>query len=389
MHYASLLAADRSTKFLPVIVAQAIFIGSVAIAIIQTKQLANQDNPQTFIDVEMYSIGFTALYFWVITLVTFTSIIGTSQTAGAIPNLLKEFREKLSKEFPGRTINLPQNLNAEERYRLGGIYSWQPGGTIENTSENAVVIIQRPRTPTVAPIQPKWSTTVILTVSSLLIVSFGTSIGMILTSLVPPDGWTCRTNAEISILATWIVSYPLSLIPWGNHHRRRFWFTFFKDFVVMVATLGLISAVQIGIYNKCSCYTGNGGTGLALPQTWIVKTTLEYRLDTLYPALAAIGVGVQLVIFPGIVVTNYYEAVRVLLQRDDGKSNLQWYHNICSRTWWKKQARDFKVSRRTRPTEVSCEHGSIIHGEEILINRGDVEMDMMKDATVRVEKVSQ
>lgn len=78
---ASHLAADRSTKFLPVIVAQAFFIGSVVVAIIRTKSLAEGPNPQTYIDIETYSIGFTALYFWVISAVTLTSVIGTSQTA--------------------------------------------------------------------------------------------------------------------------------------------------------------------------------------------------------------------------------------------------------------------------------------------------------------------
>jgi hypothetical protein len=99
---ASHLAADRSTKFLPVIVAQAFFISSVVIAIVRTKGLAKGPNPQTYIDIEMYSIGFTALYFWVISTITLTSVIGTSQTANSIPDILVGFRWKLSKAFPQR-----------------------------------------------------------------------------------------------------------------------------------------------------------------------------------------------------------------------------------------------------------------------------------------------
>jgi hypothetical protein len=335
-----------------VIVAQGIFIGSVAIAIIRTKALANLPNSQTYVNVEMYSIGFTALYFWVIFAVTLTSIIGTSQTADAIPNILSRFREDLCREFPLRNIDLPQNINADERHRRGGVYSWQPEGALEDVIENAAAVVQWVRAPTVPQFERRSSTRVMHILLPLSIVSSGTIIGMILTSRVPPEGWSCRSDAEITIFLVWLVSYPLTLIPWGSHHRFRFWFTFFKDFLAMAATLGIVIATQIGIFNKCSCYTRGGQTGLALPQGWIVKMSLENGLNMLSPALTGTGVGLQLVFFPGIIIYRYYEAIRVFLQRDDGESNLQWFHNICSLTWWMRQKKKFTawmmIEYRTR-----------------------------------------
>jgi hypothetical protein len=63
------LAADRSTNFLPVVVAQDFFIGNVVVAIIQTKSWAEVPEPQTYIKIEMYSTRLTALYFCLISAV--------------------------------------------------------------------------------------------------------------------------------------------------------------------------------------------------------------------------------------------------------------------------------------------------------------------------------
>jgi len=143
------LAADRSTKFLSVIVAQAFFIGNVVVAIIRTKSTVEGPNPQTYINIETYSIAFTALYFWVISAVTLTSVIGTSQTANSIPNILEGFRLSLSNAFPNRTINLPEDLKAEERYHRGGIYSWQLDGAPGDFFQNAATHVQHLLPPTV------------------------------------------------------------------------------------------------------------------------------------------------------------------------------------------------------------------------------------------------
>ena len=43
---AELLAADRATKFLPIIAAQVIFIGAIAIAFAKTAAAAQADSPR-------------------------------------------------------------------------------------------------------------------------------------------------------------------------------------------------------------------------------------------------------------------------------------------------------------------------------------------------------
>ena len=118
---AGALAADRSTKFLPVVVAQAFFIGNIAIAMIRTKAIAQEVNPSTYINIEMHSIAFSALFFWLISAVIMSSIIGASQTAEALPRILDRFSKDLSKaRFP---LDLPKkskdDLLSKERVWRG------------------------------------------------------------------------------------------------------------------------------------------------------------------------------------------------------------------------------------------------------------------------------
>ena len=56
------LAADRATKFLPIIAAQGFFVGAIAVAI--AKITSTSPIPANlFINVEAHSIAFSALYF--------------------------------------------------------------------------------------------------------------------------------------------------------------------------------------------------------------------------------------------------------------------------------------------------------------------------------------
>lgn len=312
--------------------------------------LAEGPNPQTYIDIETYSIGFTALYFWVISTVILTSVIGTSQTTNAIPDILADFRQNLANDGDQQgDSDLPPELDAEDRYRRGGIYSWQSDGSPKDVFDHNTVGLKRLSTLTDPRARRKSNTQAIIyqswpwlcTVLPILNVSSGTIIGMVLTSLVPPDGWSCRSIAEMVILGVWILSYACTLISSGTHHRRRFWFTFAKDFIAMAATLGIVIATQIGIFNKCSCYT-SASSGLALPQMPAVQTILQDRLKSEYPILTAMGIVAQLIVFPGILTWRYYSAVRVFLQRDDGKSNVQWLYNVSNWKWWMAQMKSFK-----------------------------------------------
>jgi len=55
-----------------------------------------------------------------------------------------------------------------------------------------------------------------------------------------------------------------------------------------------------------------------------LKRVLETRLGYTYLAVIAVGIAFQLIIVPGFILWRYRAAVKVFLQRDDGKRNLDW-----------------------------------------------------------------
>ena len=351
---AGALAADRSTKFLPVVVAQAFFIGNIAIAMIRTKAIAQEVNPSTYINIEMHSIAFSALFFWLISAVIMSSIIGASQTAEALPRILDRFSKDLSKaRFP---LDLPKkskdDLLSKERVWRGGIYSWQPEGC--------------------SPIWLQvWPDVLPFTIFAAAILT-----GLGVSYAVPPIGWSCRSNGEITIAGIWMFSYILSVpgryifrserlcpVTWENRAKKLFrfifrrellfcftfakekkekWatklflFTFIKDLVAFSATMVIVIVTQVGWYNKVSCYTKWGEEGLALPQQGATNDILQRGLKVggSYTVIVTFGVLVQLIIVPLLLLWRYHAAFRVFLQKDDGTSNLDfprlgWFLKIC------------------------------------------------------------
>ncbi len=309
---AKALAADRATKFLPIVVAQCFFIGSVGIAIFRTKAVANSStsSDSVFINVEAHSIAFSCLYFWIIPAVFLASFIGVSQTTAAMPDILRtlEDDETLRSHF-GR---LNGNLDQRSRIYQGGVYSWRPSRW---NTENPL----------------SWKQQHMLL--PYLILLLGTVSGIMISALVPPDGIDCRHIAQISILIVWVVSRELDIylqriFPLIGDRSRLFWCTYVKDFIATSSTMGGIIATQIGVFNRCACYTRWGNTGLALPEMPDVASVLSYRLATAYPAITFLSIGLELIIVPLAIWWWYADAMRVFVQRDDGESNALWLWDL-------------------------------------------------------------
>jgi len=341
------LAADRTTKFFPVTVAQGFFIGTVGIAFGRTEAAAAGPKPNTYINIEAHSIAFSAMYFWVIPAVFLASVIGVFQTENAIPRILRQFQTDITYAFPTWETGLPDDhfakddvegrLNAALRERSGGIYSWQP---------------QQPRTAVYSQVGPTdrnkanqtrgpniWGRLCQLFVHfirlkrdsptlALIILASGTTTAFVISYFVPSIGFEARTATQLLLYAIWLFSAALDYILYGEHHQWRFWVTFAKDVVTTLATMGCVVITQVGIFNRCSSYTLWGKTGLNLPELTPVAGTLVHNIATLYPALAFSGVALQLLVFPGLIVVQYPHAARVFLQRDDNASNWWIWHQI-------------------------------------------------------------
>lgn len=87
------LAADRSTRTLPVVFAEVIFIGGWMIAL--AKAASSEPNPTNWPNVELQSVAISAIYLWVTTAVAIGAVIGTTQTEGAVPRILEGFERRI------------------------------------------------------------------------------------------------------------------------------------------------------------------------------------------------------------------------------------------------------------------------------------------------------
>ncbi|KAG8525507.1 uncharacterized protein KY384_009151 [Bacidia gigantensis] len=403
---AEALAADRATKSLPVVAAQVIFIITIGVAIFRTADVANNGsgalNNTLYINVETFSIAFSSLYYWVLPVVTFGSIVGVSQTEAAIPRILERFQNDLNyRRSLKNQISLPNAcLHDKERRKFhGGIYTWQPSkydSQIRSRSPNNLQPASSPQRHNSEPVaneiqsdeiirsnHPESSRSAGKKSSHLffahLIVMSGTITAIIITSLVPPGSFNCRHIAELAILIAWLFSSYLDIaINIGLALNSKpikilclsfktstllFWVTFLKDIIFTAATLTGIAMTQWGLMNRCDCYTGWGQVGLALPQMQDVDDVLQDRIQGWYMIITVISLIIHAIIFPLLVCWRYGSALRVYVQRDDKKPNMPypirkmggWANAWFSR---KKSANSYAKQRtQNRTNTVSLEHG--------------------------------
>lgn len=401
------LAADRSTKFLPIVVAQIFFIATVGIAIFRTAASAggHSRSDTVFVNLEIYSIAKSAQYFWIIPAVFLSSVIGVSQTEAAIPRILRRFQLDLDRVNASQKVQMPNKCLDDDHGRIfkGGIYSWQPlpsskplkatqlsvaTAGYERLNESSAPATSASNMPVAweAPptgdgrSRPSDNGHVLFPYPIMVL---GTLTGMLVCAFVPPEGWSCRQWGEILICIAWLLSAQIDVLfkhQWGSDPRgdgTLLWMTFVKDLVFTAATMGGVVVTQIGVYNRCSCYTRWGATGLALPEQPDLAITLLDRLNTLYPAIIFTSIVIQLVLVPLYLCKRYPDAVRVYLQRDDRKSNAPWVWTVqmkCKATcgsFFKSFPRsqlDRFTHRRVGTSRSTMEQGSADQSQELQIS---------------------
>ena len=291
---------------------------------------------------EAHSIAFSAQYFWIIPAVFLGSIVGVSQTEAAIPRILRRFqvdvvRLTLPNEIP--LITLPNACFANKAQRVfhGGIYSWQPHKSCATRTF--------------------WNC---LNILPYLVVILGTATGMAVSGLVPPDGWDCRHVGEILIFFAWLLSARIDVLlirSWPlekDNQTKLFWITGVKDLLVTIATMGGVITTQLGVFNRCVCYTRWGKTGLALPEMPDTAATLFYRINTVYPAITFTTIGIELIVIPLFICFRYKYALRTFVQRDDRGSNAKWVWKLLKTYQSLKLSLQTKLSR----TSFGFAHGS-------------------------------
>lgn len=278
------------------------------------------------------------------------SIIGVSQTQAAIPRILRRFQVDVERLDLPSSVRLPNECLDDDERRVfhGGLYSWQP-----------------------QKCYPSYN------LLSYVMVMMGTATGMAVSAFVPPDGWDCRHIGEILILIAWLLSAQIDFglshfWPLNEGNRTKFfWITGSKDLLIAIATIGGIITTQVGVFNRCECYTRWGKTGLPLPEMPETAQTLFDRLKTVYPGIALACIAIELIFVPFICI-RYINALRTFVQRDDRKSNAKWLWTLLSRcealkaTLQKMFSRkSFGLSKDDRTNTVVLEEGPAADSHEL------------------------
>ena len=290
-------------------------------------------------------------------------------------NLIEQYKSLADRSKALKKVTkLNESLDNQRRTSHGGIYSWQPFRWQWGIADNAQTVnaldqkeqTQRSRDESQSrgsllaghidgnsSGRGSWKRH---TLPACSIVILGTITGMLISGLVPPDGLDCRHLGEFLICMVWLLSACIDtglnyMIPLGDtsqtsinkvpeatlkenlkyKQKLLFRWTVIKDVVVSIATLGGVVAVQVGVLNRCSCYTKWGLIGAALPGMPNVYEKLRHRLNTWYPGLAFTCIGIELLVVPALIYWQYPDAFRVYLQRDDSMPNLKWLQNPLGR----------------------------------------------------------
>ncbi|KAK0647026.1 hypothetical protein B0T16DRAFT_446866 [Cercophora newfieldiana] len=312
---ASELAADRTTSLLPVFIAQAAFIFAIAAAYWRVIGVPPQLHSWT--NVEAYSIAMSAPFLYVAPAVFLSAIIGVSQTETSVPRILNEFREKLRKEgvrdlpprIPqrsprdflleaGSTSKEDKPITLQQRISYGGLYAWRPSifslRNLHNTWHHHLLAAS-------------------FVVFSVLVAAW-------ISYRVPPEGFDCRTAAQTALLANWIFSFFLDfavttimecfghLLPNPASPKKinmiveklYYPLTFIKDTTLGLAAISSILVTQLGIFNRCDCFTLWGKVPVMLPEIPQVKEILMRRIAGEWPAVTFLWIVLEIGICGGI-----------------------------------------------------------------------------------------
>ena len=182
------------------------------------------------------------------------------------------------------------------------------------------------------------------TILASAIVRLTSATGMFVSGYVPPVGWNCRHAPQLIMLGVWLLSaiidsilsllFPLHTSRDRGSERENdpswlFGLTLAKDIISTLLTSAAIILTQWGVLSRCDCYTNWGRVGLALPFMPEVDRILRERLSGRYIAITFIGIAIQVIFIPLVVVGRYRKAVRVYIQRDDSQSNLpEWMRRL-------------------------------------------------------------
>lgn len=129
-------------------------------------------------------------------------------------------------------------------------------------------------------------------------------ISIMLASIIlwktPPGGLSCRIFWILGIGLAWLLSASITWATWrfgivtGKSHWR---FTLAKDSIMAIPSVVIIFLSSSGLFNSCRCWSNVYTPGSRAYIRLNVEPLFEQNARTVYPALVAICLTLQLVVF--------------------------------------------------------------------------------------------
>lgn len=314
------LAADHSTSVAGVTVSVLVFIYAFGESFVEMGR--NGLTPLHWPAVEMHSGAFSLVLLWIVVAIPLASAIGVSQSELAVERIIQRLERHDPQYCPVTQTDSwgevgPLNFwmktpKLVDRRVSGGIAFWRP-----DKSTNFWMHLNR--------YSPKQSARVaaarclpMLCVVSTAIVSVGTFGAFLISGNIPPTGFGCRSICEFVMLLVWLFSFFIEcgLGYLNSRPALRFHLSLAKDTIATLTQISIIIITQWGILQRCSCWNQDGMFILPYYQ-WVVNMMAQRMKFFAGIIFGIIGIQVLLV---GIMAWYYWQALKVYLQRDDGKS---------------------------------------------------------------------
>ncbi|KAK3940283.1 hypothetical protein QBC46DRAFT_354278 [Diplogelasinospora grovesii] len=237
------LAADRQTKFLPVVGSICLFIGTVGVA--YAKLAVSKYNPDSPWHIEIWSIAFSLTVIWAIPAALLGCVVGVPQSEVSA-RVLYQLRMAVPALHSTPAVMTAEDV-ADVRFTEEGFEQGLKSGCLPSWRFNRHTHRggwDRIHTASDMTSERAWR----LDLLAIVIVLSGCGGAIWLSWRVPPEGPNCRVWSEISIGGVYIFSFLgdllISTLPGTATAKKRLHWSMAKD---VVATIALTLVILLPI----------------------------------------------------------------------------------------------------------------------------------------------
>jgi hypothetical protein len=299
---ASELADSRTDEFLRTCLAIFLYIYQVIAGFVPAVGGGNTSPPGG-------RIGTAMFISWLVSAVLLSNVIGGFTSRRSSFTIMSRFCERTGNRYempPPITSELFRGFKSVERTSSTPYFeslSWSTAIYTFRTSKTGYINAER-----------DWRRTALILSFSILPIFIGTIGGFIIIWYTDPIGFNCRHLWLIGIFIAWFVSVFVTWFSYtscfttGKYHWR---FVLIKDACIAISSIIVIFLSSSGLFNSCFCWSGfyyyHGSAHVPLN----VNPFYDYKDGTMYPAVVAICLFLQIFTF-ALIARSWREGLRVM-----------------------------------------------------------------------------